>query len=361
MSSTTDPGNKSPEEIERELEAERARLSRTTEALQDKLSIGSLVDEMMNRFQTHGGDFGRNFGRTVRDNPLPVALVAIGLGWMMAGGQDATDRRRGALGRFRGDDYDHDEYGDDREDSAYASMSGYRSRHIPPASGDDLPSGIPRRHADWDDDSPGLRDRAGDAASAVGEGLSGAARSAGHGVSSAVHSAGEGVSDAAGYASERARAAGRSISRGGSEAYGRARHYGRRTSDNVEAFVEEQPLVAAALSFAVGAAFGGLLPNSRAENRLMGEYAERTRQEAADALAEEGRKARRVAEAAVDEAGRMVDEAAGRADDSTPDGRSIVEKAEARAREAADRIGSAAEREAERQDLGGSVRRHGGD
>ncbi len=36
-----------------------------------------------------GGEFTLNLGRTVRANPLPVALLGIGLGWLMV-----ADRQR---------------------------------------------------------------------------------------------------------------------------------------------------------------------------------------------------------------------------------------------------------------------------
>lgn len=359
MTSSTDPGNKSPQEIERELDEERGRLHETAEALQDKLSIGSLIDQVMSRSQEGGGEFARNFGRTVRDNPVPMALIGVGLAWLMAGGQDATNRRDGALGRFTGDDDD------------FSSMSGdYRSRHL--ASSRDPRTGIPRSGVDWDrreeeievhverregEDDDSYRERVREARDSAHERMRSAAGSVRDSASSAAGSVRDSASSAAGSVRDGARSAGQSMSRAQREAYYRAQHYGRRGAATFDRMVEEQPLVMGALAVALGAAVGGLAPNSRAENRMMGEYAERVRGEAADVMADEAQRARRVAEAAADEATSMADEAAARADSDTPDGRSAVQKAENKAREAASRIGERAQEEAERQDLGGRAQK----
>lgn len=355
MSATTDPGNKSPDQIERELEEERRRLRGTADELSNRLSVGSLIDEAMTRFSGSGGEFGRNLGRSVRDNPLPVALIGIGLAWMMAGGQDATDRRDGAFGRFRsGGDWD-DREGRDDDYGGYASMSGQRPRHL---RGDDRIGGIPRNGRDphaGADSGRGVGEKARDAASSAAVSVSDAASRAAGAAGSAASSAGSAVSDAASATADAARSAGRSISRAGDEAYWRARHHSRRAASGLDDLIERQPLVAGALAFAAGAALGGLTPNTRAENRLMGEHAEDLRSRAGDAVADEAEKARAVAQAAADEARDMADEAAGRTDSETPGGEAMVEKAEAKTREAADRIGQAAKDEAERQNLGSRV------
>lgn len=327
MSATTNPGSRSPEDIERELEEERRRLRGTADELSNRLSVGSLIDEAMTRFQGSGGEFGRNLGRTVRDNPLPVALIGVGLAWMMAGGQDATDRRDGAFGRFRGDDWRDD------DDGGYDPVSGHRSR---PLRGDDHVGGIPR-NGRGRDEGPGVGERARDAAlTAAGSVSDAASRAAG--------AAGGAVSDATSATADAARSA-----------YGRARHHGRRAASGVEDLIERQPLVAGALAFAAGAALGGLTPNTRAEDRLMGEHAERLRERGSDILSDEAEKARAVAQAAAKEAKAVADEAAGGADRRTPGGEAMVEKAEATVRDAAGRVGRAAGEEAKRQDLGSRV------
>lgn len=93
MTSSTDPGNKSTDEIQRELEEERQRLRQTSRSLQDRLSIGTVIDEVLNRTRERGPDYAGSLGRTIRYNPIPVALIGISLMWLMAGGQRASEER----------------------------------------------------------------------------------------------------------------------------------------------------------------------------------------------------------------------------------------------------------------------------
>ncbi|RAI26968.1 hypothetical protein CH338_30395, partial [Rhodoplanes elegans] len=71
-------------EIETEAERQRAQLSDTLEALRDRMTPGEIVDQAMEFARGHGGgEFVQNLGRQVRASPLPVALVATGLAWLM--------------------------------------------------------------------------------------------------------------------------------------------------------------------------------------------------------------------------------------------------------------------------------------
>ena len=70
----------SARQIEREVEATRANLEETVEALKDKLSLGQIVDEAARYFDDTGGSrLVSNLGAQVRDNPLPLLLVGVGL------------------------------------------------------------------------------------------------------------------------------------------------------------------------------------------------------------------------------------------------------------------------------------------
>lgn len=74
---------KSPERLEREVEQARARLGRTASELSDRLSPGELMDQALGMAREHGGEFGRNLGSQVKNNPLPMILTSIGISWMM--------------------------------------------------------------------------------------------------------------------------------------------------------------------------------------------------------------------------------------------------------------------------------------
>lgn len=82
MSDTSE--GKSAAELQREVEAQRHRVEDTIDQLQEKLSPGQLVDELMNYGKVGGGEFLSGLASTAQKNPLPVALLGISLVWLMA-------------------------------------------------------------------------------------------------------------------------------------------------------------------------------------------------------------------------------------------------------------------------------------
>ena len=90
--------HRSAAEIEREIEDERNALSRTLDEIQDRLSFEALSSGVVDRVRENGSEVGRMVGRGVRDNPVPLALTALGLTWL-------------AVSQMRGSDDGYDEYG----------------------------------------------------------------------------------------------------------------------------------------------------------------------------------------------------------------------------------------------------------
>ena len=83
---------RSPKEIERDIERERAGLTNTLSDLQDRFSIESLARQVSDQVREHGGDIGRSVSDAVKRNPLALALTGAGLAWLMlsdrSGGHD---------------------------------------------------------------------------------------------------------------------------------------------------------------------------------------------------------------------------------------------------------------------------------
>lgn len=88
-------GTKSPERLEREVDQARARLGSTASELSDRLSPGELMDQALGFAREHGGEFGRNLGSHVKNNPMPMILTSVGISWMMmsSGSKAAADPR----------------------------------------------------------------------------------------------------------------------------------------------------------------------------------------------------------------------------------------------------------------------------
>ncbi len=232
MSGITDPGDKSPAEIEREVEQTRSNVSSTLDELRSKLKPSQMMDEVVGEAVdwvkgSGGTEFARNLGATVRDNPLPVLLIGAGIAWMLLGGRraDAAPPR-------------HDEWREQRfPDGSYS-----RTRvPAPPAPAS----------------SAGFATRTyNDARDAV----TGAASS----VSDAASRAASAVSETASGLVESGKAQVQALS-------GQAHIAADRAADQFRA---AEPFLYGALGLAIGAGIGALLPRTEVEDRLLGEQRE---------------------------------------------------------------------------------------
>ena len=108
------------DEIERDIEEERARMSGTINELQKKFSVEAIVSDLGAMFRGQG-EVARSISQTIGRNPAAVALVGVGLAWLFLGQgarqlplaphiQPVTDRaatatrhraRNGTAGRVR--------------------------------------------------------------------------------------------------------------------------------------------------------------------------------------------------------------------------------------------------------------------
>jgi Protein of unknown function (DUF3618) len=72
------------EQLEQEAEVTRWRLSQTLEELRSRITPGQAVDQLLD-YTRNGptGEFLRNLGREVRENPMPLVLIGIGIAWLM--------------------------------------------------------------------------------------------------------------------------------------------------------------------------------------------------------------------------------------------------------------------------------------
>lgn len=73
-----------PDEIERDIERTRVSLGHTIDELENRLSPGELLDQVLGAARRHGGDFATNLGRSAENHPLPLLLTGVGIAWMMA-------------------------------------------------------------------------------------------------------------------------------------------------------------------------------------------------------------------------------------------------------------------------------------
>jgi hypothetical protein len=288
----TDPGSKSAAEIEREVRQSRAEVEQTLGAISARLSPGELLDQAIGYFREgRGGEFARNLGDSITQNPIPLTLVGVGLAWMMLGGQ-----------RFaRNGEHLESDYGEDDPEwteDHYVGLAEESMAYLHP--GADLRSG-----GGVADD---LSEAGGTAKERLGE-FGDQARDAAARARERVERAGAHVADRAQDARERVGRAGASMAGRAHDARRRAQQYGRQARQGVLRSLDEQPLVLGAIGLAIGAALGAALPPSKAEDELMGEARDEALRRATRAGRKQVEKARAaagaVAEAAREEAGRQ--------------------------------------------------------
>lgn len=91
-------GERRPDEIQAEIERTRGEMDRTLSAIEQRLTPGQLVDQGLDYLRHSGAtEFAQNLGGAAKQNPLPVALATIGIGWLMAlGRQPAQHQGYGA-------------------------------------------------------------------------------------------------------------------------------------------------------------------------------------------------------------------------------------------------------------------------
>jgi ElaB/YqjD/DUF883 family membrane-anchored ribosome-binding protein len=266
-------GEKSPEDIEREIEETRNRMSQNIDELGDRLSPDNLKHEAKNAIRHVAHDTVSNVGEqarrtgsrlveVIRENPLPVIAVGAGVTWLL------TQRSSG------------DVSGDRMARYAY--------------------TGPDRRQGEGWQHGSGIKGRVGEAVSGVKETVSEAA-------SGIKGRAGELASDVGELKTRAQERAG--------ELGGQARRQTRRVTTNLEHAAKENPLIVAIGATIVGLALGLLLPGTERENELMGpardelmDRAEKTAERVKDAATEAGREVKETVKAEIAERAPEVKE-----------------------------------------------------
>jgi hypothetical protein len=87
------------EQLEREAEGVRSELSGSLAELRFRLTPGQIVDQLTDYARAGpAADFLNNLAREIRENPMPVLLIVIGIAWLAL----ATNRQSGMASRFDG-------------------------------------------------------------------------------------------------------------------------------------------------------------------------------------------------------------------------------------------------------------------
>lgn len=83
---------KTAEDVEREVEASRGNLDRTVEALKSKMTPGQLFDEATHAMGGAGQHVVSKFMDQAKENPMPLAVMGLGLAWLMTTSNKGASR-----------------------------------------------------------------------------------------------------------------------------------------------------------------------------------------------------------------------------------------------------------------------------
>jgi hypothetical protein len=281
--------NKSSSELEREVEAQRNRVENRIGEIKDRLSPGQLLDEALSYTKNGGAHFASNLGQQISANPIPAALVGIGVAWLMSG------RGTPHLPQFS---THHSAEGDYHPYANIGSGALKRVSHKADETGQwwaEFETSAGDRYKAMTND---VGERAGHFVDQAGRMFSGFIDEAGNRIRDFQDEAGNRLGDAQGWANHNWHDLKQAIS-GGMNAVGSAarnaasgvvsggRHLGGNMQQQTDQLTrqvanlfEQQPLIAGALAFAAGAALGAALPHTEQEDHLIGEQADEVRRKA---------------------------------------------------------------------------------
>jgi len=262
---TTDTGEtRDPQAIRRDIQQTRGEMDGTVDQLVDRLSVGSVVDDLWRKVRGEGGDVGH----VVREHPIPLALMGLGLGWLAI--EHSTGRSLSGASASHGGGRHSGHEADRESDSGSFQRShgdtGRKTGREGMADGDD-------------DDSGGFSERASEMTDRV---------------------------------KDRSSELGSSFKEMGQKARRQTREQTQAARRGLKNMMEENPLILGGIVFGLGLASGLSAPSTRFEDEQMGEASDRLKDQAREAgregveqVRESGRE---VAGAAIDEARHQVEE-----------------------------------------------------
>lgn len=286
-------------EIENEIEATRARMGQTLEELHGKLNPTVLKDQMMEQLheakaalkselaadvadikslvrseireaktnlreatigkvehmvgsaQETVKETGSSLVETLRDNPVPTALVGIGLGWLLLNARARTSRTSYRDGNYGGRPPTIENM---------ARRVGARTGELASEMGEKV-GALAHRVEDGSRSAAGeVSRRAKDVARRAGE--------IEHDIGDSINAFTHDAEDTVGRVAERAGSTAMTVARD-------ARDQAVRWESSLERSLRDNPLAAAAVAVAIGLAFGLAVPGTKVEDEWVGELRDR--------------------------------------------------------------------------------------
>ncbi len=250
--------------IEREVEAHRAGVESTLDRLKGRMSMDQMVDDV-GQFIGMDDVRGtlRNAGAQVRENPIALGLIGVGLVWLMMGRSSSSHATNAEA------------YGDYGQSDRSTSYTPYSGAWPASAQGSGAYGG-----------ERGMMDKASHAASDMAGRVGDRMEDMGDRIGDTAHGLTAKVSDAAAKVRHMAAdAVGKVKSTVGSASHSASsmRHGASSMMDPLSRRMETNPLMLGAVALIAGTVIGAALPRTRTENRLMGHQRDNLMDEAREA------------------------------------------------------------------------------
>lgn len=259
----------SPDAIEEQIEETRHHLSDTLEELQRRLSPQDIFSETVNYLKSNKG-LGRSINTTVREHPVPIGLIGLGVTWLIASSASGDQSRHGISHSEASSSYGTTSTGESQsKQKARQKMSDAKSK----AS----------------EATAAAKDKLQDAKSS----LSGATEQR--------HQQGGHMQES--Y--QNARNQGSKLARNLRQNY---QQRGEQMRHRANSIIEERPLAVVAIGFGIGAALGLMLPSTERENRLLGDTRDDLKHRALEEGQEQFERAREKVESAAEATRKQVEE-----------------------------------------------------
>lgn len=337
-----------PDAIERDLNATRSRLDSRLSELASRLSPGQLLDEALGVLRTRQGvDFRRNLSDSVRERPLPVALMGVALAWLIMGPRDHSTPGYRASGGTR--------VGAATTDLAARAWNAGRSVVRNTGESDDAYHG---RVLDARAKVLGVMRNAQETTASYGERVQEALFAARNRMSDAVSGAASSVSAAGARLGDAAQNAADSLgaqahdmrdrAAGWSQGLGtQAQRFGDTVRDSTSGLgtaITESPAMLGALGVAVGALLGALMPATDIERQYLGDAASGLRDSVGTAVRTATDRGGEVANAAAEAVRQTAQDVAQHASAVGSAAAGVAQDAAAQTRDAAANVASRATR-----------------